>query len=1089
MRSSLAPAALAGILTLLGSSQSAAAASGETAGLLIDVSAAATDATDLRLEERYVAVVPVIKPWREPLTELVVPADSAILRIDVPAGRYRAVCSATRRGLDFLPVFEVVPGEEKLLRCEPSELATLRSRVVDAATGDPVAGARVAPLSFSLEESPLRLSDLGMEHLARTLVASSDERGDVVLVGERGGAADYWITAPGYAPAHLEDVEFRSSSGELPAVRLVAGGSLTIAISVPGGFPDGEFLIALRRRPPPGGTEPGAGGGAVDSLIYRTSFRSLPASRAVRYGGLRTGVYEVWLRPRLHSHRTEAPELLGVATVNRGGSAKVEAVLPMTDPSAAGDAGELTVLVTGAVPADASALAARRWGRRGARSVPVTAEPVSGGLLARLRLSLAEGSGFQLSSPDAVTPRLEPGEGSAATTIIEASLSPAVSLRGELLIPPGLELPGAGIIEAGPCEGSGSQAASGDFPFAVNQHGAWSARVPAGCFRATLRAEGFAPLPLGTLEPELGGSTDLGRQRLEPAATLLARCLSGSDGRPVEGIPVLIIEPERVAGLVADWLESGGGEAPAEVADEHRSSSGPQGWARFSELSTGRYRLLALAPDGAMALSGELTLRPGAETTVYELELQPPAAVEVVVEGSTALPGDAGLVILATGAATCDWLAETVIERRVEDGATASVGPLPAERWSFSLLLDDAEAGSYEIARRTVALEPGALHRLTLAIEGSLFAGEVGWLGEPVAAELRFRSRAEGSRGSTVAATRSREDGSFSVLLPEPGVYDVDVWEEGGPGEAPRRTLVAEVPFDDPAEWLEIELPGGAIAGGVVDERGVPLAGAAVVAQQLRDLGEMPLDGSVRSGAGGEFRLERLTPGRWTVRAHHAEGRSESLEVDLAENEIRGGVRLTVRRGTVLEARVVAGGRPVAGAAAWVSCLWTGPADQCGGVARTDGDGVFTLDLGETPDPAQVNVLVVAPGLPLAAFRVAAGRSTVDLPLPAVGGRLTLTRVDRPLTETSTGTLVLADGDGALVPGARGSILADERGSGAGALVFPSLAPGSWRLYRVGDLAALERLQRSGGAGLPALATFELPPGGSVEVRFDGAGR
>ncbi len=116
------------------------------------------------------------------------------------------------------------------------------------------------------------------------------------------------------------------------------------------------------------------------------------------------------------------------------------------------------------------------------------------------------------------------------------------------------------------------------------------------------------------------------------------------------------------------------------------------------------------------------------------------------------------------------------------------------------------------------------------------------------------------------------------------------------------------------------DAPAGAVAGWVVDPegRGVPGATVTVMRQQSRGMaGRELLVRSARAGAGGSFRIARLTPGLYTVAAS-TPGFTVALraDVEVAAEGSPASVRLRLWRGGVtLSGRVLdAGSGPVPGA-------------------------------------------------------------------------------------------------------------------------------------------------------------------------------
>ncbi len=909
-----------------------------------------------------------------------------------------------------------------------------------------------------------------MEFTARDFVSRSDRNGYFSIPGETDGSAEFWVEAENFAPKSLGTVEFREAGTDLGTTALEPGGRMVISAVVPPAFPADDYLIALRR------VSEEETDRVAEAAAYPASMRPLEGTGEIVYRSLTPGDYEVWLKPRIRSGWTEPPTVLTTARVRPGEATVVEVPLPSgRDRAVHESGGEIAFFLPGVVPTQVGPLEARLWGQEGEEQMAVSIEEVSGGSRVRVPVDCTLLTRVQLYTEGRVSEAVDVSRDECASLAArEIELVPRARLRGTVQVPVGYEKPRRANFDVRECQSKEATRPLGRFPFAVGREGRFSADVPAGCVDLSLVAPGFAPVAVTDLTLVPRGEREIGAQRLMPGATLLLRCVSRADGRPAPGVRVDIVPEEEFEAAIAAIFRRG------ELVFAAGGVTGLEGWARFDGLSAGTYRIRAIGESGLATFSPPVALEPAVEAIV-DLELPMPASVEVTVsEGRLSLADEDRLTVIGTGAATCDWLADVVVERAVDAAGTALFTSLHPGTWLFSLYLHGA-GGGFQLAEESIELLPGTFSSLTLPLDGHVFTGEVTWLGGPVEAHIRLRSREEDTRGTTVATAQSRKDGGFRLILKEPGIHDVEVWirDEG-------RSVVPEIAFEDPDEWVEVKLGAGAIEGVVVDPDGRPVAGARLHARRVAGLEESALESAARAETDGSFRLERLSSGRWQLRASAEKGKSEVEEVRLEDQEVRSGVVLTIHEGATLRGRLESGGMPVAGATGWVTCLWTGAQELCGGVFRTEPTGEFSFDLGRVPEGARVNVLIAGEGIPLDAFIEEVGRELVTLAVARVGGRVTLSDPVQPLTQGRATRMLLVNARGGIVPAARGAVVRDGTQSEPESLVFPNLAPGVWRLFEFGDASELELAVPTGGTGLPANAVFEVAPGADLGVSLGG---
>lgn len=173
--------------------------------------------------------------------------------------------------------------------------------------------------------------------------------------------------------------------------------------------------------------------------------------------------------------------------------------------------------------------------------------------------------------------------------------------------------------------------------------------------------------------------------------------------------------------------------------------------------------------------------------------------------------------------------------------------------------------------REVVELRPGGSRSLVLPPRFAFIKGRIHHRGEPAhcLVELRVED-AEGREHKT--AGWSRPNGAFVL----PGMPP-------GRGEAvvtclkpQARTTIGPLDVQPPSP-LELEIPGGAITGVVVDRKGLPLSGWRVEARYLdpevrESVAFVRYTFSQETDARGKFQFAYLTPGRYRVVAFSPAG-------------------------------------------------------------------------------------------------------------------------------------------------------------------------------------------------------------------------
>ncbi|MEZ5966671.1 MAG: carboxypeptidase regulatory-like domain-containing protein [Planctomycetota bacterium] len=377
-------------------------------------------------------------------------------------------------------------------------------------------------------------------------------------------------------------------------------------------------------------------------------------------------------------------------------------------------------------------------------------------------------------------------------------------------------------------------------------------------------------------------------------------------------------------------------------------------------------------------------------------------------------------------------------------------------------------------ARVGVTLAEGEERRdfVVVVTAGRQIAGiVVDDLGVPLAGMKVAADRGrELAPGVHLQATSSSEaaltdaSGRFALRGLDNATVNVEAW---GPGHARARLSGVEAGSSN----LVLELQRlGSIAGRLVDEAGVALAGSAVSARPASVVGrfqipDVPSDRTASTDADGKFVLASVQPGSTVLVATGAHVRVESGPMEVRPGQRLEGVQLVAARGASLLVHVRDGaGQPVAGARVEVSAPPSEPAAH-GGVRRamrfrrdaTGGDvvlgGAEVLASATTDDEGDARIEGLRAGLVVAKASHAthAPNQTAPVSIPAAGS------VEADLTVLAGGFVQLRvlDAQNAVLAGAPYKLVADavsggeprvETGScdaGGLALVGP-LQPGTW---------------------------------------------
>ncbi|HJQ39563.1 MAG TPA: carboxypeptidase-like regulatory domain-containing protein, partial [Thermoanaerobaculia bacterium] len=439
---------------------------------------------------------------------------------------------------------------------------------------------------------------------------------------------------------------------------------------------------------------------------------------------------------------------------------------------------------------------------------------------------------------------------------ISVAMAKRVDVVARIAVPAGSAMPSWGILRCGDT----------DIPFSVVRSRV-EASVPKDCREVSLRASGFTPVTVPFAK-------DLGMISLRQSAAAATRVSGGRDGDLLAGVRVTAIRSHDVASM----------RSQEEIARLSVVSgvTDSTGWVRLAGLPEEPVVFVLHSPGRAYPeFSEPYRFKPGIETILDDLRLEPPANVVVTVSLAKSLESAVELRdVELSPSGHSHWPSRLPIRAAITpEGAV--VEDVPPGKWNVSASGRLRNGFAIRAAETTVDVLPGVDAYVALEIHDTLYHGRITRDGQPVAGTVNLKPARRGVGRRAPVATAGA-DGTFLVLLEGEGDYTFFLQERSG-GTV---RLDRYIHFGRSEDEVVIELPDHHVRGRVIDGAGNAVAGASVaVTSELTE--PSALAGS-RSKPGGEFEIANVSSGTWSAVAETSAGRSEPVIVSVSGGDVDG---------------------------------------------------------------------------------------------------------------------------------------------------------------------------------------------------------
>jgi hypothetical protein len=589
------------------------------------------------------------------------------------------------------------------------------------------------------------------------------------------------------------------------------------------------------------------------------------------------------------------------------------------------------------------------------------------------------------------------------------------------------------------------------------------AAVPAGCFNLALDAPGFASVDLGRRELEAGTPLDLGHVTLRPGARVTIRVVD-ADAAPVEGVLVVARSTLELARTRSPDQR----DTPRVLA---QGTTDEKGWVTLDDVPAGRVVFEMRARGRRIPVRSDAwDIELGRDLIVDPLELPSPGSVAV----TAGLPDNAeelleifGVRVRTTEPRPSAW--QTLVEPIGPDGV-ARFPELSPGKWVATISGRVRDGMAFEIGETQLDVRSGHETLATVEFDRAIVRGRLEKGGSLYEMDGMLSFRSKGDRGKPTARVKA---GVFVVNLERGAKYMPQI-------QRPRRqpTLLTTLVTAPENGELIIDLPDGSIEGRVRNEDGTPARDAIVAAVGTVEEG-MTTSPSVVVNADehGDFLLDLVAEGRWTLYAHDGDRKSEPLPIELRDGGHVTGIEVVIGEAGVIKARLTGNFHQIPGARVTVTFLGGASKGTTLQPVKVGQGGAFEIPIAADDRGTMANLMVLAGDRTAFSSRVRL-EDGLTLAVPAIAGAVVIRRT-RGAWKSDRRLPVLVAPDGSSISA---FVAGGPDASDATALYIPRLAGGTWRVVEAhaGDELTLVRQGRADQ--LPAVATIEVVEGQTAEV-------
>ena len=489
-------------------------------------------------------------------------------------------------------------------------------------------------------------------------------------------------------------------------------------------------------------------------------------------------------------------------------------------------------------------------------------------------------------------------------------------------------------------------------PCAIGEGRRFSCRVPSTTLDIRLEAPGFAPFYLWETKPR-----DIGQVVLTRGASVSGWVLSEAGKLDLRELAVK---------LVGETYTPNDPDGAALALATQTAKPNARGFFQFTNVPPGSYTVVAEKRGLSSARVAGVAVQEAREHALdTPLAIRPLAEVEVFLAPALAPDGTPWTIELRQRVPFTDYYKTIAREPASQTGEWRRAG---VDAGRYELVVSDATGAQF--GEQVVSAYPG-MPPVTFAVSTVAIRGRVSVADKPVRGTLRF-----GGRAGESVTFRTDDDGAFAGHLAHEGKWMADIIVR----DSEQRIVVRDVEVrrrdGEEAARVDVVLPGGRIAGRVVDEQGNGIVAGLLVTHR----GGFPYQG--KSDEKGTFELLGVEETSMRIQAMTPEGESDAVEV-VPSDEPQPLTLVVAARRKVEGWLTTAAGHPIAGAKV-IHRVQAGPTAP----VPTAPNGRFRLEVSRAT--AALDLAIIAPGLPmkLTSVPLSGARPSVHIVVGEVGGRL-----------------------------------------------------------------------------------------------------